>query len=289
MATVSSKKPVWITLSAALLVHSLLISIQTSHRIDTSVFRTWILDSLAPMEKLVDRTLHGTGSILDRYLALIGVHDENQRLRAEVDALTMQIAKEHEDIVEAQRLRQFVGLDDSRLGKPIVARVIGRDPTQSRQSITIDKGRVHGVEPDAAVMTPQGIAGRVVYTSNYSAVVQLIVDSQSGVGILVLPNRRLGIIKGNGSWELDLDYIDDDTDLKIGDLLITSGDDRIYPKGLPVGTIASIAPPHHALFKTVRIKPSADLGRLEEVLCIIDNPRSSQTDAADRSPNGPMP
>src|SRR3954466_7203589 len=105
MATVSSKKPVWITLTAALFIHTVLISVQTSHRIDTSVLRTWILDSLAPLEKVVDRTLHGTGSIWDRYLALIGVYDENQRLHAQIDALRLQVASEHEDIVEAQRLR----------------------------------------------------------------------------------------------------------------------------------------------------------------------------------------
>ena len=288
MAIVSSKKPVWMTLAAALLLHTILISVQTNHRIDTSFVRTWLLDSLSPGEKLVDRTLHGTGSIWERYFALIGVYDENKRLHAQLDALQLQMATEHEDVLEAERLRQYVGLDDSRLGKTVIARVIGRDPTQSRQSITIDKGRTEGIQPDAAVMTAKGIVGRVVYAGNYSAVVQLVVDSQAGVGVLVLPNRRIGIIKGNGTGDLDLDYIDDDSDLKIGDLLITSGDDRIYPKGFPVGVISSIEPPRHNVFKTVRIKPSADLGRLEEVLCVVDKPKSIQGDTADRLA-GPTP
>jgi rod shape-determining protein MreC len=288
MATTTSKRPVWLTLGVALFINTILISAQTSHRIDTSAFRTWILDSLAPLEKLVDRTLHGTGSIWDRYFALIGVYDENQRLRAEVDALKMQVTNEHEEALEGQRLHRLMGLDDSRLGKTVVARVVGRDPTQSRQSITIDKGRSQGIEPDAAVMTPEGIVGRVVYAGNYSAVVQLIVDSQSGVGILVLPNRRLGILKGNGSGELDLDYIDDDNDLKVADLMITSGDDRIYPKGFPVGVIASVGP-RRGLFKVVRVKPSVDLGRLEEVLCVIDKPKHSETDVSERSSSGPTP
>jgi rod shape-determining protein MreC len=275
MATSTSKKPVWIAVSTALLINSLLISSHNSRRIDTSNIRSWILDSLTPIEKVVDRTVHGTGSIWDRYFALVGVYDENQRLRSQVDALKMQVDSQHEDVLEAQRLRQLVGLDDSRLGKTLVARVIGRDPTQSRQSITIDKGRTEGVRPDSAIMTPEGIVGRVIYAGNYSAIVQLIVDSQSGVGVLVLPDRRVGILKGNGSPQLDLDYIDDDSELKVGDLLITSGDDRIYPKGVRVGAIASISPPHHNVFKTIQIKPSADLGRLEEVLCVIDNAKGS--------------
>ena len=92
------------------------------------------------------------------------------------------------------------------------------------------------------MITAQGVVGRVIFASNYSSVVQLILDSQSGVGVLVLPSRKLGIIRGNGTSELDLDYIDDDTDLKEGNEVITSGQDRIYPKGLPVGILSSVRP-----------------------------------------------
>jgi rod shape-determining protein MreC len=91
------------------------------------------------------------------------------------------------------------------------------------------------------------------------------------VGVLFMPDRKLGIIRGNGSAELDLDYIEDDSDLKEGQDLITSGQDRIYPRGIPVGVIASIGP-RRGLFKTARIRPKAAMGRLEEVLCIIDRP-----------------
>jgi len=272
MTKVASKKPAWITLGVALFVHSLLLSLQTNHRIDTSFLRSAILDSLAPLERVVDRTLHATVSVWDRYFALIGVYDENRRLQAQVDALKMQLEKEHEDVLEAARIRKFVGLEDSRLGRPVVARIIGRDPTQTRQSFTIDKGRTSGLQPDAAVITPEGVVGRVIYAGNYSSVVQLVLDSQSAVGVLVLPNRRLGIVKGNGGPWLDLDYIDDDSELQTGQQLITSGDDRIYPKSLPVGVIASVGP-RRGLFKTVRIKPNVDIGRLEEVICIAHKPK----------------
>ena len=283
MPTIDSKKPVWIVLGSAMLVHALLLSFQTSQRFNTDFMRGWILDGLAPMEKLVDRTLHGTGSTFDRYFALIGIHDENAQLHAEVDRLKMQIAAQQEAVTEADRLRKFVGLDDSRLGTPVVARVIGRDPTRSHQSITIDKGRANGIQPDAAVMTPEGIVGRVIHAGNYSAIVQLIVDSQSGVGILLLPSRRLGIIKGTGDAELDLDFIDDDSELKVGDLMITSGADRIYPKGLPVGRVTSVGA-RKGLFKMVRIRPTADLGRLEEVLCVVDKPKSVETFPMETAP-----
>ena len=240
------------------------------------------MDSLTPVEKLVDRISNSLYGVWDGYFVLVGVNRENHRLQAEISDLRMQLARQSEDILEAERLRKLLQLDEAGIGKKTTARVIGRDPTEGHRSITIDKGRSHGIQVDSAVLTPDGIVGRVIHAGNYSAIVQLIVDSQSAVGVLVLPNRRVGIIKGNGTVEMDLDYIDDDTELKEGDPLITSGDDHIYPKGLPVGVITSVGP-RRGLFKTVRIKPIADLGRLEEVLCVIERPKQ-----ADVSATGPV-
>jgi rod shape-determining protein MreC len=272
MPVLASKKPVWITLISALLVHTVLISLQTSQRMDTGFVRVWLLDSLAPMEKLVDMTLGGTGNIWSRYIALIGVHDENAKLRGDVDQLRMELARSREDVLEAQRLRRLLEVKETATyGKTVVARVIGRAPSPTHQTLTIDKGLSHGVQGDSAVFTPDGIVGRVIYSANFYSVVQLIIDSQSAVGIMVQSSRQQGIIKGNGGQELDLDYIDDDTDLKEGDSLITSGMDRVYPKGLPVGTISMVGA-RRGLFKVATIRPTVNLGRLEEVICMTERP-----------------
>jgi rod shape-determining protein MreC len=261
-----SKKPVWIALAVALVLHTGLISLQGRRRIDTSFVRVWILDSLAPMEKLVDRTSYGISYVWARYIALIGIYDENQRLKRENGELRMQIAKEHEDVLEAQRVRVLAGLKDAGYGTTVIARVIGRDTARS-QTVTIDKGTAHGLKPDSAVVTSAGIVGRVIQSSNFFSIVQLITDSQSAIGVVVQSTRRIGIVKGTGGRDLDLDLIDDDNDLKLGDTFLTSGQDRIYPKGLAVGVIVAIGP-RRELHKTVTIRPSADIGGLEEVLCI---------------------
>lgn len=279
----ASKKSVWIAFAIALIIHTALISVQAGRRIDTSFVRTWILDSLTPLEKLVDRSLYGVLHVWDRYFALIGVHDENQELRAKVDELRMQIQKDREDVLEAKRLRSLLGLSDSGIGKTVVARVVGRDPAHS-QTVTIDKGRSHGVKEDAAVITAAGIVGRVIHSSNFSSIVQLIIDSQSAVGVMLQSTRTLGVIKGTGGRELDLEYIDDDNDLKEGETFITSGQDRIYPKGLPAGIITSVGP-RRGLFKTVQIRPAVDLGRLEEVVCVIERPAVDVVDPNQAPPS----
>ncbi|SRR5213594_515476 len=268
----ASNKPTWIALGIALALQTGLISFQARRRIDASFVRMWILDSLAPMEKLVDRSTYSFSYIWERYVALIGVHDENQRLSHQVDELQMELHRDREDLTELQRLRALLSLSPADMGKTVVARVIGRDPARS-QTVTIDKGTAHGVRPDSAVITPEGVVGRVIHSSNFFSIVQLIVDSQSAVGVLLQSTRRQGIVRGTGGRELDLDYIDDDNDLKPGDAFLSSGLDRIYPKGLPVGVITSVGP-RRGLLKTVEIKPSADLGRLEEVICVLEHPQS---------------
>ena len=188
----------------------------------------------------------------------------------------MQLHQNREDMLELQRLRSMLSLSSSDTGKTVVARVIGRDPARS-QTITIDKGTVQGVRPDSAVITPAGVVGRVIHSSNFFSIVQLIIDSQSAVGVLLQSTRRQGVVRGTGGLSLDLDYIDDDNDLKQGDTFLSSGLDRIYPKGLPVGVITSVGP-RRGLLKTVQIRPSADLGRLEEVICILEHPQNADSD-----------
>jgi rod shape-determining protein MreC len=270
---VTSNKPIWLTLAVALVIHIGLISVQGRRRIDTSFVRTWLMDSLAPMEKLVDRSLYGVTHVWERYFALIGLHDENQRLTARLNELEMQMQQQREEVLEARRLREMLTLQELGLGKTIVARVIGRDPARSQQTVTIDKGLSHGVRPDSAVITAAGIVGRVIHSSNFFSIVQLIVDSQSAIGVMQESTRRLGVLKGTGARFLELEYIDDDTDLKEAEKFLTSGQDRVYPKGLPVGVIISVGP-RRGLFKTVQIRPAADLGRLEEVLLVPEPPES---------------
>jgi len=275
----ASKKPTWIALTIALVIQTGLISIQARRRIDTSFVRVWILDSLAPMEKLVDRASHGVRYVWDGYIALIGVHNQNEQLKHQVDELQMKLQQNREDLAELQRLRGLLSMPAADIGKTVVARVIGRDPARS-QTVTIDKGTAHGVKPDSAVITPAGVVGRVIHSSNFFSIVQLIVDPQSAVGVMLDSSRRQGIVRGTGARDLDLDYIDDDNDLKQGDMFLTSGLDRVYPKGLPVGTIVSIGP-RRGLLKTVDIRPSADLGRLEEVICLIEHSQNVGVDSVD--------
>jgi rod shape-determining protein MreC len=170
---------------------------------------------------------------------------------------------------EATRLQGLVDLAKPGLGKTVVARVIGRDPSRSEQTLTIGKGESQGIKMNAPVISPDGAVGRVIAVGRLSAVVQLLSDPQSAVGVLVQRSRVQAVFRGTGTREIELDYIDNDNEVEVGDELITSGLDGLYPKGLPVGAV-TVVDPRRGLFRVVRSRLHVDVGRLEEVLVLIE-------------------
>ena len=163
----ASQKRAWIALAAALIFHTGLISLQSHQRVDRGFVRVWILDLLAPVEKLADRSLFSVHSVWDHYISLVEEHEENVRLRHENDSLRMELMQQKEQILEAQRIRTLAGMTDSHIGKSVIARVIGRDPARS-QTVTIDKGAADGLVADMAVISPENCPSLFFATSGCS-------------------------------------------------------------------------------------------------------------------------
>ena len=265
-----SNKTAWIVLLSVLFCHATLVAIPSNPPAETSLVRTLILDGLPPIEKFVDLTFEGIGSIWTNYFDLLDARRENTLLTKQNAELRMNAARSKEALRQAERLRHLLNTVPSNSGRHVVARVIGNDTMPGSRTITIDKGTLHGLFADAPVMTPDGIVGRVIHAGHFAAIVQLVEDSRSGIGIVVGESRVQGIVRGNGH-DLVLDLINDDAQLAVGDELLTSGSERIYPKGLQVGVIEELGPTHD-LMKTALIRPAADLSRLEEVFCLLDPP-----------------
>ena len=264
----AAKRSGWIALGGALVFHLLLLSLQTHQSGSSGFMRTWLQDTLVPGEKFVDRGFQSVSGVWDGYIALVGVQKENQELKAENDQLKMQIQRQDEAIREAARIREFLNLTEAGTGKMVAARVIGRDPSRS-QTITVDKGQADGINPDNSVITPAGVVGRVISVGRASAVIQLITDPQSSVAALLRDSRIQALFKGTSGRDLELEYIDDDSSLMVGDEVITSGLDQIHPKGLPLATISSVGPKGEH-FKAVLARPQVDMSHLEEVLIVTE-------------------
>jgi rod shape-determining protein MreC len=261
-----SNRTVGLIVLAVLVGHASLVVLEgPSAR--TDVVQVMILDALTPVEKLVAWGSNGIATVWNGYIHLRGTHEENERLREENAELRMALSRNREQLSEADRLRRFLGMGAEIYGERVASRVIGRDPTLIRQTLTIDKGTVHGVQVNSAVITPEGIAGRVIEVAHYSAIVQLLSDPASAVGVIVDSSRAQGIVQGWNDGMVRLEHVDDSAALAVGDELITSGTDQIYPKGLPVGRIVAVGRPEE-LLKTASVEPAVDLGKLEEVLVL---------------------
>ncbi len=273
--TSGSNRTVWLVLCAVLFGHTLMVTLPAGGGSETGIVRTVILAGLTPIEKLFDVTFYGVGSIWNNYFALLDTRRENERLKAELSQLGMEMEQNREAVGEADRLRRLLDLDPLVGAERVAARVIGRDTTTSRQTVTIDKGRRHGLHNNSPVITPDGIVGRIIHAGLFASIVQVVSDPESAVGVIAQSSRLQGIVRGDGTRYLELEHIDDHIELLPGERVITSGTDQIYPKGLLVGIVAANGPDRD-LMKTARVDPAADISRLEEVLCLIFAPGTTQ-------------
>jgi rod shape-determining protein MreC len=265
----TAKRPVWIALGSALVFNVLLLSLQASHRTAPGFMRGWLLEALVPLEKFVDYGVRGVRGGWDGYIALLNVRDDNKRLQQENDRLKIDLRTKDEEIKEAARLRKVYGLSDLGISKFVIARVIGRDPSRSLQTVTIGKGRSSGIKLNASVMTADGIVGHVMSVSNSSAVVLLITDSQSFVAGMLEDSRVHGVFKGTGGRDLEVEDIVNDNDVAVGNEIVTSGDDQIHPKGIPLASVISVGQ-GKGLVKAIVARPHADMSRLEEVIVVTE-------------------
>src|SRR5215469_2486916 len=234
---------------------------------EVRLIRVWAIGTVTPFEKAVIHTQKWFHDKWNGYLYLRGVRDENAELRAEIERMKLEQARVNEDAKMARRIQTLLAFKEQYVESTIAAQVIGTSGSEQSRVLYIDKGTDDGIKPDMAVITSTGIVGKVVQVSAGSAQVLPINDQLSGVGAALKDSRLQGILKGAPNGTTTLQYIMSDEPVKPGEEVITSGGDRIFPKGLPVGTVATVEPGKD-LFLNIRVLPSARLDRLEEVLVV---------------------
>jgi len=235
------------------------------------VVRLAVAVVVTPVERLLTGIGHGTRNLWRNYIYLRGVRQKNYDLQTEVDHMRLQQMSLMADARQGQRLQHLLGFREQYIYKTLVAQVIGTSGTDQSRVILIDKGSNDGLKVDMPVITPDGIVGKVREVFPSSAQVLEINDQTAGAGVVLETTRIRGILRGNPAGQLQvIDLLPDDR-IKPGERVLTSGGDQVYPRGLAVGDIQSIAldklhPPYIAL----TLKPAASLSQLEEVLVITE-------------------
>lgn len=235
---------------------------------EVRLIRYWAVEITTPVERAGTWTLSRIGGMWHGYVGLRETRAENEKLRGEVEHLRLRNRELESQAAEAQRLLALLNFREAHPEAPMLAaQVIGASADATSHTLFINRGEHDHVRRDMAVVTPDGVVGKIVEVFPASSQVLLINDKDSGVGALFVATRTHGVIKGTGDPEPHMDYVANDDKVAAGEAIVTSGEDRIFPKDFPIGTVASADAGNP--FQVIRVKPTARLDRLEDVLVLM--------------------
>ena len=266
-----------LVLVAILLAQTIGLAIQVRRPVESgapdaekvTVLRYWVVSIVTPFERLT----HGIGYIFghgwSNYVDLRHTRQQNEDLQAQIARLRIEQAAFAEDAIQGRRLQALLNFKQQYVDTTVAAQVIGSSGSELSRVIYIDKGSADGLTTDQAVITPDGIVGKLRDVFPHTSQVLLINDQTSGAGVLLTTTRIRAILRGSTAGRIVINNLTPDARIKPGEQVLTSGGDQVYPRGLPVGTIESVAPdPDHQPYTLIRLRPAANLDQLAEVLVI---------------------
>jgi rod shape-determining protein MreC len=257
-----------VLLAGVILLQVLLLAVQIKRDSQGRLIRTWTVGAVSPFERAGSYGFGWFRDVWRNYFALRSAKKDREDLRRENDDLKLRIAQLEGKAAETDRLAALLHFRQVQSDVPMVAaRVIGGSVGTASLTIEIDRGEKDGIRGDMGVITPDGVVGKVSEAYPHTSQVLLLTDKGSGVGAMLADSRIQSPVGGLGERLITMKYVPNDDDVSVGERVVTSGMDKIFPRDLPVGTITEIKA--GVPFKQIRIKPAANLEKLEEVLVLL--------------------
>jgi rod shape-determining protein MreC len=264
-----SKKMVLIIGGIVLITVNIILLSITSTRYSTFGFGRVAISFVAPFQELVTRSVRFTRGIWEHYFFLVSVSQQNADLKKSLNQAIQENNQWYELELANTRLRNLLHFKKSVTNRVVAAEVIAKDPSAWFKTVIIDKGKSDGLQKGLPVVMPQGIAGQVIEVSDHYSKVMLIIDRNSAVDALVQRTRSRGIIKGASADQCRFEYVLRKHNVQIGDTVVASGFDGVYPKGLRIGRVSDLSQKNSDIFYEITVTPFVDFEKLEEVLVII--------------------
>ncbi|MFI5397119.1 MAG: rod shape-determining protein MreC [Candidatus Binatia bacterium] len=255
-----------LTSGSLLLISVLLLSVGSRTRRRMDPVAGVVLDGMWPLQRATTSAIQVVVGTWRMYFDLVGVRQENERLRRRILELEQEAVRLGEVEQTDKRLEELLSLRSTLEGDILAATIIGRDPLPWFSTLTIDKGEGDGVHKNAAVLSPFGVVGQTMATGTHSARVLLLTDHNSGIDAVVQRSRARGIVEGALDGGCVMKYLKRDEDVEVGDRVVTSGLDGLFPKGIMIGEVTRVTRGNRGLLQVADIKPSVPLDRIEEVL-----------------------
>jgi rod shape-determining protein MreC len=260
----------------------LLIAYQVKSNRDVPLVRVWAVTAVTPVEQALEVVRTYTWGFVEDYFVLLGVKSENDRLKRENGQLKMENHYLTAELSTADRAKALSVFQSQSQSKTVAARIIGNGTGASSKVVFVDRGSASGVESGMAVVTPEGIVGKVVDAYPTASLVMLITDPTFAAGVVSQKNHVRGTLKGQGHGECLVDYVQNEERVDPGEMFFTSGDDRIFPKGFPVGAASAVR--NGKTFKEIFIAPNGMQGGPEEVLIVLEGVHQQIPDGEIASP-----
>jgi len=251
-----------------ILGHILLISAQVQSAKGVPVLESVTFGVFSEVQRALSGGVSGIRHAWGGYVGLRNLKAENEELKRQLAAAQVAGQEQRALADRARGFQKLLELRDSISLATAAAEIIGGPASPDFRTLTIDKGTRDGLRPDMAVIAPEGVVGRLVVPSARSAKVQLLVDRNAAAGVIIERTRAQGVVVGSGDDRLQMQYVSEVSDLAVGDVVVTSGIDTIYPKGLIVGRV-EVVEKNGPAFKRIIVKPAVDFSRLEEVLVVL--------------------
>jgi len=260
-----------------------LSTLDTDDSSGVRLIRLWANGLISPPERIIHGVKMGIGGVWSNYIGLTHVRKENQDLQQTIGRLRMEEAALMEDARQGQRLQAMLGFQEKYIYSTLAAQAYGSSGSDRSRVFYIDKGSRDGLKPDMAVITGDGVVGKVRDVFGHSAQVLAVNDTTSGAGVILETTRIRGVLKGDVDGQLEVVGVTADQRIKPGENILTAGGDLIFPRGLPVGVVEKVVrdPDSDGMIDII-VKPAAHLDRLDEVLVITSTqPRFSQQEQQD--------
>jgi rod shape-determining protein MreC len=261
-----------------------LIAVQVRNDRDVRMVRVWSVTAITPLAKVLETVRGGTAGFFQNYILMHDAREDNRRLQAELDRLKMENHFLKGEISTGEAAKALVAFQQHTQSKTIAARVIAAGAGATSKVVFVDRGSIAGVERGMPVVTPDGIVGKVIAAYPTASEVMLITDPEFAAGVVSQKNRVVGTLKGLGQSACKVDYVPSEEKVAVGEMFYTSGDDRIFPKGFPVGVARVVRP--SSPYQEVLVEPAGLERGLEAVLIVLEGVHQAIPEVAPA--NAPM-
>jgi rod shape-determining protein MreC len=251
-----------------ILAQLVLLALQVKNDKDVRMIRVWSVTAVTPLARTIEAVRSGTFGFLKDYVLLRDAHEENRRLKTELDRMKMENVFLRTELSTADRAKALAQFQERTPSRTLASRVIGSGASANSKLVFLDRGSSSGVLRGMGVVTPDGIVGKVVAAYPTASEVLLVTDLDFAAGVVSQKNHVRGTLKGQGYQNCKIDYVPNEEKVEVGEMFYTSGDDRIFPKGFPAAVVRVVR--RGPMFQEIVVEPTGVQHGVEEVLILLE-------------------